>query len=49
MQITHDLVHAAAHMEGVCGHAPATKIRGNFLPVVFGKQEDSDSLADPME
>ena len=26
MQITCDLVHAAAHMEGVCGHAPATKI-----------------------
>ena len=26
VQITHDLVHAAAHMEGVCGHAPAAKI-----------------------
>ena len=26
VQITRDLVHAAAHMEGICGHAPATKI-----------------------
>ena len=26
MQITHNLANAAAHMEGVCGDAPATKI-----------------------